>query len=149
MRVRTVAAIFAAVLVAAGTAGGPAFGAELGDEARISAIDAVARSFEGPAAAVDPNDDDHIFVAASDLLSNSCHVYRSTNRGRTFTELEGPDFGTSTDCGLNKGGIPQNMRMKRVSCTGPSPLLIPPTAGRGASCWRVRPTTAPPGRRRP
>ena len=114
MRGRTVAATIAAVLVAAGTAGGPALGAELGDEARISGIDAVARSFEGPAAAVDPNDDDHIFVAASDLLSNSCHVYRSTDRGRTFTELDGPDFGSSTDCGLNKGGIPQNMRMKLV-----------------------------------
>jgi hypothetical protein len=114
MGVRTAAAALAAVLVAAATAGGPASAAELGDEARISGIHAVARTFEGPAAAVDPNDDDRVFVAASDLLSNSCHVYRSTDRGRTFTELAGPDFGTATDCGLNKGGIPQNMRMKLV-----------------------------------
>lgn len=114
MGVRAAASTVAAVLVVAGTAAGPAQGAEPAGEARISGIHAVARTFEGPAAAVDPNDDDHVFVAASDLLSNSCHLYRSTDGGRRFTELAGPDFGTATDCGLNKGGIPQNMRMRLV-----------------------------------
>lgn len=81
------------------------------NEARVSGVAAVARTFEAPAVAVDPKNDANVFVAASDLLSNSCHVFRSTDAGKAFTELEGPDFGSSTDCGLNKGGIPQNQRM--------------------------------------
>lgn len=92
---------------------GPALGtSDVDNETRVSGAGAVARTFEGPAAAVDPKNDDNVFVAASDLLANTCHVFRSTNGGKTFSELEGPDFGSSTDCGLNKGGIPQNQRMK-------------------------------------
>ena len=114
MRVRPVAMVVLAVATAAMTSAGPALGVDVEDEARVSSITAVARTFEGPAAAIDPADDDNVFVAAADLVSNTCHVYRSTDRGQTFSELEGPDFGPATDCGLNKGGIPQNLRMKLV-----------------------------------
>ena len=109
MHVRPV--VLAAVLVLA--AAGPALG-DVDNETRVSGVPSVARTFEGPAAAVDPADSDHVFVASADLLSNTCHIFRSTNAGKDFTELEGPNFGASTDCGLNKGGIPQNQRMKLV-----------------------------------
>ena len=89
-----------------------AVASEVEDESRVSGISAVARTFEGPTVAVDPDDEDNVLVAAADLLANRCHLYRSTDRGQTFTELDGPNFGASTDCGLNKGGIPQNMRMR-------------------------------------
>lgn len=106
--------IVVVVLAAASwTSTAPALGkSDVDNETRVSGVASVARNFEGPAVAVDPKNDANVFVAASDLLSNACHVYRSTNGGKAFTELKGPDFGTSTDCGLNKGGIPQNQRMK-------------------------------------
>lgn len=112
MQVRSLVVV--AVLAAASLMStGPALGkSDVDNEARISGVASVARTFEGPAVAVDPKNDANIFVAASDLLSNACHVFRSTDGGKAFTELKGPDFGTSTDCGLNKGGIPQNQRMK-------------------------------------
>ena len=111
MQVRPLVVV--AVLAAASwTSTGPAFGkSDVDHEARVSGVAAVARTFEGPAVAVDPKNDDNVFVAASDLTSNACHVFRSSDGGKAFTELEGPDFGASTDCGLNKGGIPQNQRM--------------------------------------
>lgn len=87
---------------------------EVEQPVRITETPAVSRTFEGPTTAVDPRDSDHVFVAASDLQAATCHVYRSTDGGASFTELEGPDFGELTDCGLNRGGLPQNMRMKLV-----------------------------------
>ncbi|HEX2065163.1 MAG TPA: sialidase family protein, partial [Acidimicrobiales bacterium] len=85
---------------------------DVGAEARISRTPVIARTFEGPTSAIDPRDPDKIFVAAADLLANRCHVFRSGDGGETFRQLDGPDFGRLTDCGLNKGGIPQNIRMK-------------------------------------
>lgn len=111
MQVRPLVVV--AVLSAASwTSTGPALGkSDVDHEARVSGVASVARTFEGPAVAVDPKNDENVFVAASDLLSNACHVFRSADGGKAFTELEGPDFAVSTDCGLNKGGIPQNQRM--------------------------------------
>lgn len=115
MRVRPVAAAALAALAAAWTSAGPAAAApEVGTETRVSAVEGAARTFEGPAAAIDPTDADNVFVAAADLAARACHLYRSTDGGRRFSELDGPDFGGATDCGLNKGTIPQNMRMKLV-----------------------------------
>lgn len=113
MQSRRVVIVAAMVTAATWTTTGPALGtSDVDNEARVSGVAAVARTFEAPAVAVDPKNDDNVFVATSDLQANTCHVFRSTNRGKAFSELEGPDFGTSTDCGLNKGGIPQNQRMK-------------------------------------
>ncbi|MDP9005554.1 MAG: exo-alpha-sialidase [Actinomycetota bacterium] len=72
------------------------------------------RSFEGPTTAVDPRDSNRVYVAAADLQRATCHVYRSTDGGASFAELDPPSFGNRTDCGLNRGGLPQNMRMKLV-----------------------------------
>lgn len=74
--------------------------------------------------AVDPRDPDRAYAASADLPSATCHVYRSTNGGDSFTELDGPDLGKLTDCGLNRGGLAQNMRMWLAvdadgACTGP------------------------------
>ena len=115
MRLRS--AVFVAVVVplTLGPVPVPALAdttAEVGRAARVSRSPAVTRSFEGPTAAIDPRDGDKVYVAAADLLTNTCHVFRSQDRGRSFRELKGPDFGPLTDCGLNKGGIPQNVRMK-------------------------------------
>jgi hypothetical protein len=85
---------------------------DVDEGARISRSPAIARTFEGPTAAIDPRDPEKIYVAAADLLANRCHIFRSGDGGRSFGELKGPDFGRFTDCGLNKGGIPQNIRMK-------------------------------------
>lgn len=79
---------------------------------RITATPAPTRTFEGPTAAIDPRNSDRIYVAAADLQTATCHVYRSVDGGASFAELERPDFGRYTDCGLNRGGLPQNMRMK-------------------------------------
>ena len=87
---------------------------EVEQPVRISETPAPSRTYEGPTAAVDPRDSDRVYVAAADLQTAACHVYRSTDGGASFTELEGPDFGQLTDCGLNRGGLPQNMRMKLV-----------------------------------
>ncbi|HEV2071432.1 MAG TPA: hypothetical protein VGR26_16715, partial [Acidimicrobiales bacterium] len=87
---------------------------EVAQPVRITDTPAPSRNYEGPTAAVDPRDPDHVYVAAADLQTAACHVYRSTDGGASFTELEGPDFGELTDCGLNRGGLPQNMRMKLV-----------------------------------
>lgn len=51
-------------------------------------------------------------MAAADLQDASCHIFRSSDAGRSFSELDPPDFGQLTDCGLNRGGLPQNIRMK-------------------------------------
>ncbi|MGH9177901.1 MAG: exo-alpha-sialidase [Acidimicrobiales bacterium] len=110
MRVRR-GVIVVAALVAAWVVPAPA-GADVDNEARVSGVPSVARTFDGPAAVVDPANDDNIFVASADLLANTCHIFRSTDGGESFTELDGPDFRADTDCGLNKGGIPQNQRMK-------------------------------------
>ncbi len=67
------------------------------------------RTYEGASVAVDPNDSDKVYLTAADLQDRSCHVFRSTDGGRTFSELKGPDFGVLTDCGLNRGGIPHNI----------------------------------------
>jgi hypothetical protein len=93
----------------------PAFAdveSDVGGEARVSRSTSIARTFEGPTSAIDPRDPDRVFVATADLLANRCHIYRSNDGGKSFRELDGPDFGRRTDCGLNKGGIPQNIRMK-------------------------------------
>ncbi len=112
MHVRRMVIVAAAGLVASSWAAPALAGGEVDNEARITDVASVARTFEGPTAAVDPRDDANVFVAAADLLSNACHVFRSTDGGASFSELDGPDFGAATDCGLNKGGIPQNQRMK-------------------------------------
>ncbi len=88
--------------------------AEVDPPVRITETPAPSRTFEGPSVAMDPRDPDRVYVAAADLQTATCHVYRSTDGGASFAELEGPDFGRYTDCGLNRGGIPQNMRMKIV-----------------------------------
>ena len=111
MHVRRGTIVVAALAASAWMMAAPA-SADVDNEVRVSGVASVARTFDGPAAAVDPADDDNIFVASADLLANTCHIYRSTNGGESFTELDGPDFGAATDCGLNKGGIPQNQRMK-------------------------------------
>jgi len=104
--------VMAVLAAASWSSTGPALGtSDVDNEARVSAVSSIARTFEAPAVAVDPRNDANVFVAAADLLANACHVFRSTDGGKTFTELAGPDFATSTDCGLNKGGIPQNQRM--------------------------------------
>ena len=111
MHVRRGIIVVAALAAGAGMVAVPA-GADVDNEVRVSDVPSVARTFDGPAAAVDPANDDNVFVASADLLANTCHIFRSTDGGETFTELDGPDFRASTDCGLNKGGIPQNQRMK-------------------------------------
>lgn len=112
MHVRPMVIVAAAGLVASSWAAPALADGEVANEARITDVASVARTFEGPTAAVDPRNDANVFVAAADLLSNTCHLFRSTDGGRSFSGLEGPDFGAATDCGLNKGGIPQNQRMK-------------------------------------
>jgi len=115
MRVRPAVTIVLALAASAWSSAGPALAqsvSDVGGEVRISDVEFVARTFEGPAATIDPRDERFVFVAAADLLSNRCHLYRSTDGGDKFSELEGPDFGAASDCGLNKGGIPQNLRMK-------------------------------------
>ena len=82
------------------------------DPIRISRTPAITRTYEGPAVAVDPRDPDLIYVASADLQDASCHIFRSADAGRSFTELDSPDFGRLTDCGLNRGGLPQNIRME-------------------------------------
>ncbi|MGH9283030.1 MAG: hypothetical protein ACRD0S_08835, partial [Acidimicrobiales bacterium] len=106
MRVRPVAIVAGALAVAAWAA--PAVAADVNNETLVSKAASVARTFDGPAAVVDPANDDNVVVASADLLANTCHIFRSANGGETFTELDGPTFGASTDCGLNKGGTPQN-----------------------------------------
>ncbi len=78
---------------------------------RVSQAEPISRTYEGPAVAVNPNDPQTMYVAASDLQTRRCHIWQSRDAGISFVELEGPDFGELTDCGLNKGGIPQNIRM--------------------------------------
>lgn len=79
---------------------------------KISQSSFITRTYEGPDVAIDPADPNNIYVASADLQANTCHVFRSTDRGRNFRELGGPDFGSFTDCGLAKGGVlPQNLRM--------------------------------------
>ncbi len=115
MRRRTRVRVAFVLALLAGTVTVPASAdveADVGGETRISRSPAVTRTFEGPTAAIHPRDPDMVFVAAADLLTNRCHLFRSTDGGSSFRELRGPDFGRFTDCGLNKGGIPQNIRMK-------------------------------------
>lgn len=88
--------------------------AEVEPPVRITATPAPSRTFEGPSSAVDPRDPDRVYLATADLQTATCHVFRSSDGGRSFAALDGPDFGRSTDCGLNRGGLPQNMRMKLV-----------------------------------
>ena len=82
------------------------------DPIRVSRTPATTRTYEGPAVAIAPDDPERIYVAAADLQDASCHVFRSSDAGLSFTELDPPDFGKLTDCGLNRGGLPQNIRMK-------------------------------------
>lgn len=65
------------------------------------------RSFEGPTTAVDPRDSNRVYVAAADLQAATCHVYRSSDGGASFAELDRLNFGNRTDCGLNRGGLPR------------------------------------------
>lgn len=104
------AAVAAGAMV--GVSPAPAWaGWEIGAAVAVSEPRPVARTFEGPAAAIDPTDDRFVLVAAADIVSSRCHLYRSADRGRSFASLEGPDFGAARDCGLNRGGLPQNLRM--------------------------------------
>lgn len=79
---------------------------------RVSTVPDLSRTYEAPAAAIDPTDASRVFVAVANLQDDSCSVHRSTDGGRTFARLDGPDFGTFTDCGFSKAGLPKNMRMR-------------------------------------
>ncbi|MFP5371540.1 MAG: hypothetical protein ACLGI3_12435, partial [Actinomycetes bacterium] len=60
---------------------------------RVSETPRPSRTFEGPAAAVDPRDPNRVYVAAADLQSATCHVFRSGDGGASYTELDGPTSG--------------------------------------------------------
>lgn len=105
-----VAVLVAVVLAPAGAAWGA--DAEVGDPVRISNVPDVTRTFEGPTAAIDPTDPTRVFVAVASLQDDTCPLFRSLDGGRTFGALDGPDFGSFTDCGFNKAGLPKNMRMR-------------------------------------
>ncbi len=77
---------------------------------RVTDTPVPSRTFEGPAAAIDPTDDRGVFVAPAGLQAEKCMVYRSLDRGTTSRQLDGPDFRPFTDCGLNKAGISKNVR---------------------------------------
>lgn len=80
---------------------------------QISRTPAPSRTFEAPAVALDPTDPDLVYVAASDIQAGTCHLYASGDGGRRFRELDGPDFGSFSYCGLSKGNaLPKNIRMK-------------------------------------
>lgn len=81
---------------------------------RVSDVQPVSRTYEGPTVAVNPNEPETMYVASSDLQARRCDIWQSRDAGVTFVALEGPDFGELTDCGLNKGGIAQNIRMDLV-----------------------------------
>lgn len=85
---------------------------DVGNPVWITSTPVETRTYEGPAAAVDPTDPSRVFVAASNLQSARCSIHRSTDGGRSFTELEGPDFEPFSDCGFNQAGLPKNMRMR-------------------------------------
>lgn len=113
MRIRTVS-LFAVALL-----GGPALSAtsaaenlKPGPAVRVTDTPVISRTFEGPAAAIDPTDDRRVVVVAADIQAEKCLAYRSLDRGATFRELQGPDFGPFTDCGLNKAGISKNLRTR-------------------------------------
>ncbi|MBW3609227.1 MAG: ATP-dependent chaperone ClpB [Actinobacteria bacterium] len=60
---------------------------EVAQPVRITDTPAPSRTYEGPTAAVDPRDSDHVYVAAADLQTAACHVYRSTDGGDTWAEI--------------------------------------------------------------
>ncbi|HEX2046862.1 MAG TPA: sialidase family protein [Acidimicrobiales bacterium] len=103
----------AALLAVVGPAGA-ADDARPGKAVRVTDTPVAARTFEGPAAAVDPTDDRRVFLAATDMAAEKCLIYRSVDRGATFGQLDGPDFRPFTDCGLNKAGISKNLRQRLV-----------------------------------
>lgn len=79
----------------------------------ISRTPASSRTYEAPAVAIDPTNPELVYVAASDLQAGTCHLYASGDGGRSFRELDGPDFGSFLHCGLSKGNaLPKNIRMK-------------------------------------
>ncbi|CAN5688159.1 hypothetical protein BH24ACT26_BH24ACT26_02470 [soil metagenome] len=79
---------------------------------RVSQSTLITRTYEGPAVAISPADPARVYIATADIQTNSCHIFESTDEGRTFRELAGPDFGELVDCGLNKGAdLAQNIRM--------------------------------------
>jgi hypothetical protein len=108
---RRVVLVSAALLAVVGPAGA-ADEVRPGRAVRVTDTPVVARTFEGPAAAVDPTDDKRVFLAASDMAAEKCMIYRSLDRGAKFQQLEGPDFRPFTDCGLNKAGISKNLRQR-------------------------------------
>lgn len=79
-------------------------------EVAVNDTSVITRTFEAPAVAVDPEDPGLAYVAAGNLQTRTCHVFRSTNGGGSFEQLEGPEFGRLTDCGLNRGDISKNIR---------------------------------------
>lgn len=101
-------------LVTSILASAPVEAAEVKPPVLVTETPVPSRTFEGPTTAVHPRDPSRVYVAAADLQTATCHVYRSTDGGASFTELDGPDFANRTDCGLNRGGLAQNMRMKLV-----------------------------------
>lgn len=120
MRARIVSLMIAASFLLVPLSIAPALGQE---EERVGALPGVrvsqstliTRTYEGPAVAISPEDPARVFVAAADIQTNGCHIFRSNDEGRTFVELAGPDFGEFTDCGLNKGAdLAQNIRMGLV-----------------------------------
>ena len=116
MRRRNVLLLAAAALAGL-VSGGPVRAAdEIRPKAAVRVTDTPvpSRTFEGPAAAIDPTDDRRVFLAAADLQAEKCMVYRSLDRGATFRQLDGPDFRPFTDCGLNKAGISKNVRQRLV-----------------------------------
>lgn len=111
MRKRSIALVAGAVIMAVAA---PVSAADVGLPVRISAVPDETYTYEGPAAAVDPTDDSRVFVAVANIQADSCSIFRSTDGGRSFTQLDGPDLGSFTDCGFNKAGLPKNMRMRLV-----------------------------------
>lgn len=114
MRIRSVSLLAVALFAGPALLAPAAAKDELtpGAAVRVTETPVISRTFEGPAAAIDPTDDRRVFVAAADIQAEKCPVYRSLDRGVTFRELKGPDFGSFGDCGLNKAGISKNLRMR-------------------------------------
>lgn len=142
-----------------GVASSPVSATEVDPPVRITTTPVPSRTFEAPATAVDPRDPQRVYVATADLQAATCQVFRSSDGGRSFSALEGPDFGRMTDCGLNRGGLAQNMRMKlvvdpegavywAVAVADPAAMgargVVLARSDDGGESWRTTTVTAPP-----